>query len=118
MEMILERNGDYQTVEPWHDSIRYHVENIVKDGRLAVTTEGLYKAVGITEVKDRNQHNAERIRNVMKALSSAEHLLSYNALVLTPSGRTPTPLRFCGCSCWASDHRLQHAAEGHQPTAA
>ena len=68
MEAILERNGDHQTVEPWHDSIRYHAENIVKDGQLPVTTEGLYNAVGITEVKDRNQHNAERIRNVMKAL--------------------------------------------------
>ena len=68
MEAILERNGDHQTVEPWHDSILYHAENIVKDGRLPITTEGLFNAVGITEVKDRNQHNAERIRNVMKAL--------------------------------------------------
>ena len=68
MEAILERNGDHQTVEPWYDAIRYHAENIVKDARLPVTTEGLYNAVGITEVKDRNQHNAERIRNVMKAL--------------------------------------------------
>lgn len=68
MEAILERNGDHQTVEPWYDAIRYHAENIVKDDRLPVTTEGLYNAVGITEVKDRNQHNAERIRNVMKGL--------------------------------------------------
>ena len=68
MAAILERNGDHQTVEPWYDAIRYHAENIVKDSRLPVTTEGLYNAVGITEVKDRNQHNAERIRNVMKAL--------------------------------------------------
>ena len=68
MQAILERNGDHQTVESWYDSIRYYVENIVKDGRLPVTTNGLYNAIEIFEIKDRNPHNAERIRNVMKAL--------------------------------------------------
>ena len=68
MEAILERNGDHQTVEPWYDAIRYHAEDVVKDDRLPVTTDGLYNAVGINEVKDRNPGNAERISNVMKAL--------------------------------------------------
>ena len=70
MEAILERNGDHQTIEPWYDSIRIHAENVVKDDRLPVTTDGLYNAVGFTEVKDRNPGNAERIRNVMKSLGS------------------------------------------------
>ena len=46
------------------------------------------------------------------ALGSAEHLLSCNALVQMPSDKKPTPLRFCGCSCWASDHQHQHAVDG------
>ena len=147
MAAIQERNSDHQLTEPWFDAIRCHAERIVQEGRLPVTTDGLYNAVGLTEISQRANHQAERIAIVMTAigfvqnrkaigngnkqrgwwssappamiaaaLDFAEHLLSWNALAPMPNDKKQTPPRFCGCSCWASDHRHQHAAEGHHPS--
>ena len=68
MEAIQERNGDHSLMEPWHDAIRCHAERITKDGDLPVTQEGLYNAVGLTEVSSRTNHHAERIANVMTTI--------------------------------------------------
>ena len=55
-------------MEPWHDAIRLHAERIVRDGDLPVTQEGLYNAVGLTEVSSRTNHHAERIANLMTTI--------------------------------------------------
>lgn len=68
MDAIRERNSDFQTVEPWFDAIKCRAEEIVRENRLPVTTQALYTAVDIPELKDQNQHNAARISNVMTAL--------------------------------------------------
>ena len=68
MDAIRERNSDFQTVEPWFDAIKCRAEEIVRENRLPVTTQALYTAVEIPELKDQNQHNAARISNVMTAL--------------------------------------------------
>ena len=68
MAAIQERNSDHQLTEPWFDAIRCHAERIVQEGRLPVTTDGLYNAVGLTEISQRANHQAERIANVMTAI--------------------------------------------------
>ena len=68
MDAIRERNSDFQTVEPWFDAIRCKSEQIVREDRLPVTIDAIYTALDITEVKDRNRINAERITNVLTSL--------------------------------------------------
>ena len=73
MAAIQERNSDHQLTEPWFDAIRCHAERIVKEGRLPVTTDGLYNAVGLTEISQRANHQAERIANVMTAIGFVQN---------------------------------------------
>ena len=51
MAAIQERNSDHQLNEPWLDANRCHAERIVQESRLPVTTDGLYNAVGLTEIR-------------------------------------------------------------------
>ena len=73
MAAIQERNSDHQLTEPWFDAIRCHAERIVQEGRLPVTTDGLYNAVGLTEISQRANHQAERIANVMTAIGFVQN---------------------------------------------
>ena len=73
MAAIQERNSDHQLTEPWFDAIRCHAERIVQEGRLPVTTDGLYNAVGLTEIIQRANHQAERIANVMTAIGFVQN---------------------------------------------
>ena len=59
--------------EPWFDAIRCHAKRIVQEGRLPVTTDGLYNAVGLTEISQRANHQAERIANVMTAIGFVQN---------------------------------------------
>ena len=65
---IQERNSDHQLTEPWFNAIHRNAELIMLVGRLPVTTDGLYNAVGLTEISQRANHQAERIANVMTAI--------------------------------------------------
>ena len=65
---IQERNSDHQLTEPWFNAIYRNAELIMLVGRLPVTTDGLYNAVGLTEISQRANHQAERIANVMTAI--------------------------------------------------
>jgi len=73
MAAIQERNSDHQLTEPWFDAIRCHAERIVQEGRLPVTTDGLYNAVGLTEISQRANHQAERIANVMTSIGFVQN---------------------------------------------
>ena len=51
MAAIQERNSDHQLTEPWFNAIYRNAELIMLVGRLPVTTDGLYNAVGLTEIR-------------------------------------------------------------------
>ena len=59
--------------EPWLDTIRYYAERILKEGCLTVTADGLYNAVGLTEISQRANHQAERIANVMTEIGFVQN---------------------------------------------
>ena len=65
MAATLERNSDHQLNETWLDTIRCYAECILQEGRLLFTTDELYNAVGLTEISQRANHQAERIGNVI-----------------------------------------------------
>ena len=73
MASIQERNSNHQPTEPWFDPIRCHAERIVQEGSLHVTTDWLYNAVGLTEISQRANHQAERIANVMTAIGFVQN---------------------------------------------
>ena len=55
-------------------TIRCYAERIVQEGRLPVTTDGLYNAVGLTEISQRANHQAQRIANVMTEIGFVQDL--------------------------------------------
>ena len=49
------------------------VNAATQEGRLPVTTDGLYNAVELTEISQRANHQAERIANVMTAIGFVQN---------------------------------------------
>ena len=78
MAEIEERNGDHQVMEPWFEAIQHHAERACKERRMPITTEGLFNAVGLTEISHRTNHHSERIANVMTALGYSKCRPSIN----------------------------------------